>query len=216
VRTSVTGARYRRYGEFFAALFTLALGAVFLLALANPALIGKKGVGSLLIIITMEFFIIHSSLFLGVIVTGARKKQQGLLFLLGFSLFYALFFVGYSRAFDEWWPALMFLAMTLTRISRILAGQEVDADEQRMNIYFWAFSMGLLTVCAGGAALLLPDGRHGYYAGMSWTHPQAMLAAGFLYYLLLGLASLLRIRMSMILKHRAELDRLPRYNQPAG
>lgn len=98
----------------------------------------------------------------------------------------------------------MCLAMTLTRISRILAGQEVDADEQRMHLLLRAFSMGLLGVCLGGAALLI-RGRHACYAGMTWTDPQAMPVAGFLYYLLPGMASLLRMRMLMLLKHRKRL-----------
>jgi len=189
----------------------LALGAVYLLALAHPAVIGEQGVKSLLIIITMEFFIIHSSLILGALIVKARKMQQGLLLLLGSSLFYALFFVGYSYAFDDWWPALMLLAMTLTRISRILVGQEADADDQRMDVYFWAFSMGLLAICAGGAAFFMPDERHGYFAGTIWTHPQAMLATGCLYYSLMGMASLLRMRMQALLKYRAEADRLQRH-----
>lgn len=187
----------------------LALATGFLLALVNPALPGREGVDSLLIIITMEFFIIHATIFLDTAANGPGSRRQRLGFLLAFALFYVPFFAGYSYVFDVWWPALMFLAMTLSRIGRISLDRGTDAGERRLAANDWALSMGLYVTCLGGAVLLVHDSPY-FPAGAVWPRPEALLAGGFLYYLLSGLATLLRPAVHQWRSYRAEVNRLHR------
>jgi hypothetical protein len=178
------------------ALFDLMMAGVFLWCWISPGAWRPTLASDLGLLMLMEFFVIHSSMFL---VGGSSEGGTGTKITLAFVVM--LFYVPVAGAFawwhGGWWPALAFAWLLASRVATMLAGQGSDAYASRRARYYWA--------CGGGyyiafvfVALVLPMPKLGFNwkAQYEWASfwsipPQDVMAWGFLYFAAQGLAKLL-------------------------
>jgi hypothetical protein len=178
------------------ALLDLLMAAVFLWCWLNPGAWRPTLAQELGLIMLMEFFVIHSSVFLA---AGSGEGASGAKATLGFIVM--LFYLPVAGAFawwhgGGWWPILAFAWLLSSRVAAMLAGHGSDAFESKRARYYWATGGGLYVMC-GFAAIFLPIPqlgfhRHGQFVWEGfWTiPPQDVMAWGFLYF---GLQALLKL-----------------------
>jgi hypothetical protein len=178
--------------NFLSSLPNIALAATFLITWIAPFTFGEKMISDLVIIMIMEFIIIHSSVFMGIIMISTLPKQKKALFLTGIGLFYSLFVAGFSFGFGVWWPFIAFWTLMANKLSAIFLGT-VPSEEQKALI---GTSWVLGVVCYLGGVMVtavIPLPALGITAEViaaqefegsgSWIdEPQTALAFGFLYF----------------------------------
>lgn len=172
------------------------MAAWFMLIWLSPLALGPDAVRAALMVMLVEFILVHASgLMGGVVLSDTTPRRTRLLTALGLSGLYLLFIAAFTLAFASWWPALMF--------GWLLAGKLVLAwgggnDEQRHRMFsFWVVSaMAYL----GGvtATVLLPLPRFGLDAATvqsldlpgsgHWVElPHTVVAFGALYFATLAI-----------------------------
>jgi hypothetical protein len=178
------------------ALFDLVMAGVFLWCWISPAAWRPTLAADLGLLMLMEFFVIHSSMFL---VGGSSEGGSGVKITLAFVVM--LFYVPVAGAFawwhGGWWPALAFAWLLASRVATMLAGQGSDAYASRRARYYWANAGGCY-IAFVFVALVLPMPRLGFgwkaqyeWAGYWNIPPQDVMAWGFLYFAAQGLTKLL-------------------------
>ena len=80
------------------------LAALFLAGWINPAILGEKTVSYLMLLMLLEFIIVHSSGFMGTVMISDVEKNKKFRSVLGLGILYTLFVSGFAIAFKEWWP----------------------------------------------------------------------------------------------------------------
>jgi len=137
----------------------------------------------------MEFFALHSGMFLG---GTASVQQEGLGVRLVTVMMVMTFYVPVAGAFaffhGGWSPFLVFGWLLLTRVISMLAGQGSGEFESKRMRFYWAAGVGYYVVCLI-PVLLLPMPQLGFRsaAGVFWDKwwvlkPQEVIAWGFLYF----------------------------------
>ena len=174
---------------------------VFLYAWLAPLHWRETLVAELLLVMLVEFILIHSAPFLGsiVLVSDVALKDRLVVFA-GFTFFYSLFIGGFALAFKSWLPVVAFAWLISAKLVMLLTHRRhTERQQQRMRGYWGAsVSYYLLAVFA---TLFIPFPefgitRHGYSYGLSgvsgeWiSHPHTAIAAGFLYFGLLAATKL--------------------------
>lgn len=107
--------------------------AVFLLLWAAPFALGESGVRNAMLMMLVEFVLVHASGFLGGFVLGddtARGKR--LMILVGFGLFYLMFIGAFVLAFREWWPLAAFAWLLAGKFAVVIGGGGNEAQRARM------------------------------------------------------------------------------------
>lgn len=133
-----TGQRQISLGALLSALPDFGLAALFLVTWITPDAFDEKMVSYLVLVMVMEFVIIHSSGFMGrVMIDEGDKKKRGLT-LVGLALFYSLFVGGFALSFETWWPLAAFWGMTLNRILFILLGHAPEGEGKLLLQKSWA------------------------------------------------------------------------------
>jgi hypothetical protein len=174
----------RRLGS---ALPDLLLAGLFLWCWMRPGSWRPTLVSELGLLMLMEFFVVHSSVFLvaaGSAGTGARLTTAAVVM---------LFYIPVAGAFawwhGGWWPVLGFAALLTSRVATMLAGQGSDAFEAKRGRYYWANAGGWYIFAALLAILLLPLPKLGFTlrADYVWDRfwsipPHEVMAWGFLYF----------------------------------
>jgi hypothetical protein len=181
----------------------LALAGVYLWCWIEPLAWRKTLVADLMLVMLVEFLVVHSGPFLGVLVMGddsSVSRATRLKMLLGLGAVYLLFAGGMSAAFETWGPVLVFVWLIGAKLYAILLGRAPDGAEQTRQMALWALSV-LFYLGAVFATLFLPVPkfgvtRHGHYYGVpgegEWvSHPNTVIAAGLLYFGALALVKLL-------------------------
>lgn len=90
----------------------LVLAGVFLWCWIQPLAWRKTLVAELMLVMLVEFLVVHSGPFLGVLVMGedsGTSRATRLKMLLGLGAVYLLFAGGMSAAFENWGPVLLFV-----------------------------------------------------------------------------------------------------------
>lgn len=180
------------------ALPDFALALACLAAWIAPARVEPGLVRSMLMIMLLEFIIIHSSAFMGTVVLskatrGARARAIALL-----GLFYSLFVAGFALAFRTAWPVVTFWGLSLNRLLGVLLGQAPAGEELLLVRRGWAahamfyLLAVFLTTPFPVPRLGLTDDvlpTLGLTGGGLWVeHPQHLLAAGVVYFAAVGLS----------------------------
>lgn len=179
------------------------LAGLYLWCWIEPLAWRKTLVAELMLVMLVEFLVVHSGPFFGMLVTGdavTTERATRLKILLGLGVIYLLFAGGMSAAFESWGPVLLFAWLIGAKLVAILAGRGMAVREQSRQMALWAMSV-LFYLGAVFATLLLPVPklgvvRHGHYYGVpgsgEWvSHPNTVIAAGFLYFAALALVKLL-------------------------
>ncbi len=214
---SKTGIRIQSVLDAFP---DFSLGVLYLMTWIFPLALERKMVSHLVLVLIMEFIILHSSAFMGINIISNAKRSTKSWRLIGLGLFYTIFVGGFSLAFGVWWPIVAFWGLTLNRVMGIFLNQPPTGAERVTVMASWAVG----TVFFLGSAVVsgvVPLPRLGItdkvialqesQASGSWVEePQTAMAFGFLYFTLMSIYEL-KIR-SVITKIPQQA--LNRFNRP--
>lgn len=182
------------------ALPDFALAALFLLTWIMPEAIDEGMVSYLVVVMLMEFIIVHSSGFMGhVMISDGNKKKRGLT-LVGLGLFYSVFVGAFALGSGEWWPLAAFWGMTLNRILFILLGQAPGGKEKELLQSSWAIG-AMFYVLSVTVTVIAPIPQLGITPGVVkglafnsdglWVEqPEHAIACGVLYFFAVALSEL--------------------------
>jgi hypothetical protein len=184
----------------FNALPDFTFAGVFLVTWIAPLTLGDRMVKWLLLVMLMEFIVIHSAAFMGNVALAHSDRLKRSMGILGFGVFYTLFAGGFSLAFRSWWPITTFWGQTINRLLGVIVGQVPSEDQKAFIMRGWAAS-GIFYLLGCMVTLLLPVPRLGLTApvvaaqhltgGGAWVdQPQKVIAFGFLYFSLMGWSEL--------------------------
>ncbi|HEX7880233.1 MAG TPA: hypothetical protein VF720_12535, partial [Candidatus Eisenbacteria bacterium] len=167
--------------------------ALFILSVwQDPLAHGDRMVGNLLLLMLLEFIIVHASGFMASIIHGPsdRLRKVGQLFLLG--LLESVFVGGFSLSFGAWWPLASFWGLTVNRMLGVLLNPPSDQDNRIILGSQWAMSVvfylgGVFLTLLGPVPRLglTPDvmPRLGLTGGGIWIdQPWRVLAFGVTYF----------------------------------
>lgn len=182
--------------RLLAALPDSITAVVFLSLWIAPLWLGADGVRNAMLVMLVEFVLVHASVFLGSAVLGTESTARRLATLLGFTLFYGLFVAAFAFAFKAWWPFAAFAWLLVGKIA-IALDRSRSAPERLRRMQS---EQGLATITyLGGvfATTLLPLPRLGLGAevvpqlglpgGGLWVdRPHTVIAFGVFYFGLLA------------------------------
>ncbi|MHC4818393.1 MAG: hypothetical protein ACYTF8_10095 [Planctomycetota bacterium] len=174
------------------ALPSAALAATFLVTWIAPYTFGEQMVRHLLLLMLLEFIIIHSSPFMGLAVISDEPRKRKVRKLLFLGAFYSLFAAGFAAGFERWWPMFAFWGLTGNRLLAALVGPPAREADKRHIQSVWGATV-LWYLLAAGATTFLPIPRFGITTAVRRTQdlpgtglwidePHRVVAAGFLYF----------------------------------
>src|SRR5262245_5947535 len=103
----------------------------------------------------VEFFVIHSSAFMGVIiVAGPSSRFKKMMSVVGLGIFYSVFIVAFAAIFQQWWPSTAFCLLILNRLTPVLLGTRLTSDQEAVQSVGWASSVLLYLLWAFATTLL--------------------------------------------------------------
>ncbi|MEO8160105.1 MAG: hypothetical protein ABI588_01695 [Arenimonas sp.] len=153
----------------------------------------QDAVKTLMLVMLLEFLVVHSGAFIGTIVlSDAESKKYKTLAILGFGAFYMLFAGAFSLAFQAWWPAWTFLWLLASRFAMVWLLPLPRSDEAARQMRLWALSVAAyLGAVFVGVLLPLPKlgitpeivptlGLSG--SGLWVEFPHTVMASGMLYF----------------------------------
>lgn len=183
--------------QIFAALPDALSAGVFLAAWLFPLHWGNALVGNLLLVMLLEFIVVHSSGFLGMTVldTSASRARR-VLAVLGFGAFYLSFVLAFAFIFQRTWAIWAFSWLLVSKLASIWF--EPSTAESARQQQLWALS-AVCYVLGAFATTLLPLPRLGITpevvsqlglpgSGLWVEQPQKVVAFGLLYFGLLAAA----------------------------
>lgn len=116
----------------------------FALTWIEPLRFGADAVKTGLIVMLLEFLVVHSSGFFAVLVYDPEaSRARRTLCVLGLGLFYLLFVLAWAASFGEWWPLGAFAWLIGSRLGSIWIDPLPLEDERTRQIVFWAVSVVL-------------------------------------------------------------------------
>jgi hypothetical protein len=164
----------------------------FIVTWISPYTLGTRAVWHLSMVILLEFIVMHSSAFVGVIGFSELSRTKRTLAIVGLSAFYFLFAWAFSVGFESNWPMLAFFGLTLNRLLGTLIGQTPEGAEKVFVAGSWIISgvtylLGVaLTSLASLPRLGVTDEvirAQGFTSGGLFTEqPHVALAFGALYF----------------------------------
>lgn len=158
-----------------------------------PFYFDADAVATLMLVMLMEFLVVHSGGFLGVtVLADGMSKTRKSLALLGLGSFYLLFAIGFSLAFKAWWPVLTFAWLLGSRFAMVWLAPVPRESEAGRQMGLWAFSVAAyLAAVFAGVIVPWPQlgittqaiPHLGLTGGGLWVeHPQTVMASGLLYF----------------------------------
>lgn len=132
----------RLIGRLFSALPECVTATVFIYAWREPLAWDPLLVQTLMIVLLVEFFLIHATGFLGFTALGMRDSRlQTYSIFGGLALLYFLIIWGISAMFDAWWPFLAFAWLLVGKVQLFFTSDN-DHDDALMQLgFFWAASV---------------------------------------------------------------------------
>lgn len=170
------------------------MGLAFLVTWIEPTAIGEDMVPYLFQVMMVEFIIIHSAGFMGAVIYGKDPRAKKVKVLLGLSLFYLVFILGFSFGFRSWWPVIAFGGLMFNRMMSVFTGQAEAGKEDEFIKNMWAVNVFCYIVSIFTAILLplpelgvTPDQlSHLNMSGDFIDEPHKMMAWGFMYFTAVG------------------------------
>ncbi len=208
-----TASRWR--AALASALPDFGLAAVFLLAWMAPDRIAPWVPRWAVLTMLLEFVVVHSTGFMGVIAFGRDGVGQQVGMLLLLSLVYSALVAGFAAGFHEWWMFGSFWLLTANRLSGILAHRE-PGNGRGIDAFVIGWAASTLFYLLGAvltAALAVPRfgladpavirAMHLEGGGLWVEEPWRVLAFGSLYFTAVGLFEL----FAFVLVHRKAVAR---------
>jgi hypothetical protein len=154
---------------------------------------------TLMLVMLMEFLVVHSGGFFGMVVLATDiPKLKRSLAILGLGCFYLMFAAAFSLAFQAWWPVWTFLWLLGSRFAVIWLSPLPREDEAGRQMSLWALSCAAyLAAVFAGVLLPLPQlgiteavlpqlGLSG--SGLWVEKPYTVLASGLIYFSIMAWA----------------------------
>ncbi len=176
-----------------AALPDAVTAGFFLIVWLAPMALGESAVRNAMLIMLVEFLVVHASGFLGGFAFGGKiSRFKRVLAMLGFSMFYLGFVAAFALVFNEWWPLPVFGWLLLGKFAGALSHRAPSAEQSQRMIGNWG--LGVLFYIGGVfLTLLLPMPRLGLTlelqpafglpgSGLWVDQPQRVIAFGVLYF----------------------------------
>ncbi len=183
-----------------AALPDLAFGAGCLLTWIWPDRMPGWMLQYIVLVMLLEFIVIHSSAILGSMAYGDDPKKKRLGAVLGLGAFYSVFVIGFSLAFKTAWPLITFWGQTLNRLMGAMMGPGVSGKQKLYIQSMWAatamFYLGgvflttLLPIPRLGITSAVESAANLPGSGLWIDDPWRPAAFGFLYFTGVGLVEL--------------------------
>lgn len=182
--------------RLLAALPDAVTAGVFLALWIAPLRFGDGGVRTAMLVMLVEFVLIHAAMFLGTRVLSARTPARRIALLLVFAGFYGMFIAAWSVVFRAWWPLLAFAWLLLGKAA--IAADPGRSETERLRRMQSDQLLATLAYLAGAfATTLVPLPRLGIGAdvvprlglpgGGLWVEqPHTVIAFGALYFGLLA------------------------------
>lgn len=161
-----------------------------------------SGLGkSLGIIVLMEFFLCHSSVFFAVFVFNDKVDVFGKSLRykigIGLSLFYFVFVLAFSNAENSYYPLITYALLTLSRFQKLIFTKSFDPIKEalsgfgRIAAYLLTAALTLTELVGFGNynSNLMVDNLGGDVTPLQW------LNWGFLYFLVIGIFSLVPLKI---------------------
>ena len=191
------GRRSPRLVDWIAALPDLGMAVFFLAAWIDPSRFGDDVITYLVLVMLLEFIVIHSAAFMGAVAFGDLQVQPLLKWgkpvgIVGLGAFYSLFVLGFCLGFHTWWPMLAFWGLTANRLLGAMLGGNTSEENRQLVMGGWA--VGVMAYLFGAfATLFLPVPRLGIRGGLDgvgegiWIdQPWKPVAMGVIYFGLVG------------------------------
>ena len=183
-----------------AALPDFGLAALFLATWLWPTSQRPETIQHLLLVMLLEFIIIHSAAFMGRVAISPAPREAKVKGLLALAGFYSLFAAGFSLAFKSAWPLLSFWGLMANRLASVIVGQAPEGEERVLLERGWGVC-ALAYLVFTFATVLLPVPRFGITpaivaaqgipGGGLWVdQPWRVLALGFCYFTVVGWSEL--------------------------
>jgi hypothetical protein len=181
------------------------LAGSFLIVWLFPYALGEQSVKYFLVLMQLEFIVIHSTPFLAAISLANLPLPKKLLFFIGLVLFYSLFAAGFSFTYGSAWPLISFWTLTLTKYPSLIFSPSAYRKDKSI-LRTWAvmtsaYLAGLLVVGMLPNLVGWSIPRFGLTDAVikqlnlpgtdAWfKEPYGVLAFGIFYFLILGIYDL--------------------------
>lgn len=185
--------------RFGAALPDAMTATFFAVVWIAPLAFGAGAVKTAMLIMLVEFILVHATAMIGSTVYSASMERAAKLKAVGgFALFYLVFVGAFALAFKAWWPLLAFGWLLLGKASIALDRRAPAAEQLRRLQSGWALAamayLGgvFLTTFVPLPRLGMTRSLHATFdlpgSGLWVDHPHSVVAFGLLYFGLLSLA----------------------------
>jgi hypothetical protein len=186
--------------NLFSAIPDLALAGTYLLTWLAPTTLGDRVIGSLMLVMLLEFINVHSAAIMGNALVAPGAPRGKVVAVVGLGSFYTLFVGAFALAFQRWWPLVAFWGLTLNRLTPVLFGQAPRGKEKQFVQRSWA--VGAMLYLAGVfPTTIAPVPRFGITeevvraqdlpgSGLWIDEPWRVIAFGFLYFTGWGISEL--------------------------
>lgn len=148
--------------------------AVFVVLWLQPMALGESGVRNAVLIMLVEFILVHASGFLGAVVLAERvPRRSRVLGLVGFAVVYSLFIGVFMAVFGEWWPLVAFGWLLVGKFAGVIGRTGSASQRARMQAQ-WV--LGVMFYVVGALlTVMLPLPRMGITVDLL---PQLALPGG--------------------------------------
>lgn len=186
-------------GRLAAALPDALTALAYLSTWCFPLAWDRGAVRYLVLVMLVEFLVVHSGGFLGMTVFDEQApKRRQTLAIAGFGLLYLLFAAGFAVAFESWLPILTFVWLLGAKFAMVWLRPVAKAEERDRHMAFWGLSV-VAYLAATFAGVLLPLPRLGLGSavvpqlglpgsGLWVEQPHTAIASGMIYFGLLAWA----------------------------
>lgn len=191
-----------------AALPHFAFAGAFLVVWIHPLHYGDKTVSRFMMVMLLEFFVVHSTGFLNAVAFSGDSLLRRAAMFLGLLAFYVLMVGGISLGFGTFSPLLAFLALMVSKFPAAVV-QRHPGEGMSFAMTQWA-AMVVCYLAAVFAGVILPLPTLGvtpdvialqqFEGSGAWLEaPQTVLASGFIYFTLLGIFEIIMDACSNLL-----------------
>lgn len=169
-----------------------ALAATYLATWIEPDGRWARPIGNLMLVMLLEFVIIHSAAFMGRTWTTRATLAARTKTMLGFGVFYLLFAAAWAASFGVWWPVIAFLVLVLNRLVSMFYDPDPSEVTREAHERQWAMAT-VFYLAFASATTFLPIPRFGINeaarlaadlpgSGLWISQPHQVIAFGFLYF----------------------------------
>lgn len=206
----VAAASRPGFGNVASALPDALSALTFLVCWLVPSWLGYDWIKTLMLVMLIEFIVIHSSGFLLTMVYGDASRAAKTKALVAIGAFYLIFVGAFCLAFSALWPLIAFGWLLMSKFVVVWFDRKPDLAERHRQIDLWALSVAaylgfvfattLLPIPALGidatarAAAAIPG------TGAWVDEPQRVIVFGFLYFGTLALVKAGTWRVPAVLR----------------